>query len=113
MSYLCVINISRPLTQEELAQRREQARLKHSEMLTEAKEEPQAAIAASQPETQNSNQSLNVSQPQDQFIAFARVYSGEIRKGQKLFVLGPNYDPGEESEMENEPNDVNEQLSSE
>ena len=27
------------------------------------------------------------------FIAFARVFSGTLRKGQKLLVLGPKYDP--------------------
>lgn len=29
------------------------------------------------------------------FIAFARVYSGVIKKGQKMFVLGPKYDPAQ------------------
>ena len=27
------------------------------------------------------------------FIAFARVFSGTLRKGQELYVLGPKYDP--------------------
>lgn len=27
------------------------------------------------------------------FIAFARVYSSAVKKGQKVFVLGPKYDP--------------------
>lgn len=27
------------------------------------------------------------------FIAFARVYSGMVKKGQRVFVLGPKYDP--------------------
>lgn len=29
------------------------------------------------------------------FVAFARVYSGVLRKGQRLFVLGPKYDPAQ------------------
>ena len=29
----------------------------------------------------------------DTFLAFARVFSGRIRKGQKLLVLGPKHDP--------------------
>lgn len=29
------------------------------------------------------------------FIAFARVYSGVIKKGQRVFVLGPKYDPAQ------------------
>lgn len=27
------------------------------------------------------------------FIAFARVYSRTVKKGQRVFVLGPKYDP--------------------
>ena len=27
------------------------------------------------------------------FVAFARVFSGTVRKGQKLYVLGPKHDP--------------------
>lgn len=29
------------------------------------------------------------------FVAFARIYSGVVRKGQRVFVLGPKYDPGQ------------------
>ena len=28
------------------------------------------------------------------FIAFARVYSGTVKKGQRLYVLGPKHNPG-------------------
>ena len=27
------------------------------------------------------------------FVAFARVFSGTLKKGAKLYVLGPKYDP--------------------
>lgn len=27
------------------------------------------------------------------FIAFGRIYSGTIRRGQEIFVLGPKHDP--------------------
>ena len=27
------------------------------------------------------------------FVAFARVYSGTVKKGQKIYVLGPKHDP--------------------
>jgi translation elongation factor EF-G len=30
---------------------------------------------------------------EDVFIAFARVFSGTIKKGQELYVLGPKHDP--------------------
>lgn len=29
------------------------------------------------------------------FIAFARIYSGTVKKGQRVFVLGPKYDPAQ------------------
>lgn len=29
----------------------------------------------------------------DAFIAFARVFSGTIKKGQELYVLGPKHEP--------------------
>ena len=35
------------------------------------------------------------------FIAFARVYSGVVKKGQRVFVLGPKYDPGQGLSMVN------------
>ena len=31
----------------------------------------------------------------DTFVAFARVYSGVVRRGQKVFILGPKYDPAQ------------------
>lgn len=35
------------------------------------------------------------------FIAFARVYSGVVKKGQRVFVLGPKYDPAQGLSMVN------------
>lgn len=35
------------------------------------------------------------SEEKETFIAFARVYSGVVKKGQRLFVLGPKYDPAQ------------------
>lgn len=35
------------------------------------------------------------------FVAFARVYSGVVKKGQRLFVLGPKYDPAQFLRMVN------------
>ena len=35
----------------------------------------------------------NDTEEEETFIAFARIFSGTIRKGQKLYVLGPKYDP--------------------
>lgn len=36
--------------------------------------------------------------PGECFVAFARVFSGTIKKGAKLFVLGPKYQPEESTE---------------
>ena len=35
------------------------------------------------------------------FIAFARVYSGVVKRGQRVFVLGPKYDPAQGLSMVN------------
>lgn len=35
------------------------------------------------------------------FIAFARVYSGTIKRGQKLYILGPKHDPAKALDMVN------------
>ncbi len=125
---------SRPLTQDELAQRRERARRKHSEMLSAKKtDEAEDVTTSSQPKTIDENTTTTVdgqqelsqidgtsefssgtenpSEPPDQFIAFARVYSGVIKKGQKLFVLGPKHEPSTEDVMnDDEEEDFNEQI---
>lgn len=33
--------------------------------------------------------------PKSHVLAFARVYSGTVKKGQQLYVLGPKHDPRE------------------
>ncbi|XP_060064099.1 elongation factor-like GTPase 1 [Ylistrum balloti] len=37
-------------------------------------------------------------EPPTVFVAFARIYSGTVKKGQKLFVLGPKHDPSQVEE---------------
>ncbi|XP_076402434.1 elongation factor-like GTPase 1 [Peromyscus maniculatus bairdii] len=108
-------NKPRPLTQEEMAQRRERARQRHAEKLAGAQgqapqaptqdgvmkqdetspqgdepkgDEPDVASVSSRPVPQEE------SSP-EAFIAFARVFSGRARRGQKIFVLGPKYSPVE------------------
>ncbi|XP_072134443.1 elongation factor-like GTPase 1 isoform X1 [Mobula birostris] len=97
-------NKPRPLTEEEIAQRREQARKRHAEKLAnqcqQLVENPEISAAnASTKGIQVPNQMEQAEQQEseqkDHFIAFARVYSGTIRRGQKLYVLGPKYDPSE------------------
>lgn len=38
-------------------------------------------------------QEAQVQSPEDVFIAFARVFSGTIKRGQELYVLGPKHEP--------------------
>ncbi|KAL4613288.1 elongation factor-like GTPase 1 [Arapaima gigas] len=122
-------NKQRPLTQEEMAQRRELARQRHAEKLaaTHTADSPQQPLLHSQsgaelqtapPAGGNStgksvlplhstthtptHRALTLKENngeneegKEHFIAFARVYSGVVKKGQKVFVLGPKYDPTE------------------
>uniref|UniRef100_A0A4W6CXU4 Elongation factor-like 1 n=1 Tax=Lates calcarifer TaxID=8187 RepID=A0A4W6CXU4_LATCA len=79
-------NRQRPLTQEEIAQRRELAKQRHADRM--AADQRAASLQES-------------AQPAEEetFIAFARVYSGVVKKGQRVFVLGPKYDPAQALNM--------------
>lgn len=98
-----------PLTLDEIENRRSIARQRHQERM--AKTEDEAAIHELSENVQNS---LKISVPDaklpitdeqaeleddvdctndEVFIAFARVYSGTLRKGAKIFVLTPKHDP--------------------
>ncbi|KAJ8778248.1 hypothetical protein J1605_013747 [Eschrichtius robustus] len=104
-------NKPRPLTQEEIAERREHARRRHAEKLAAA--QGQAPLEPTQDgsaletspqgeEPKGDEQEVESETPkpvpqegndQEPFIAFARVFSGVARRGKKLFVLGPKYSP--------------------
>ncbi|XP_032120717.1 elongation factor-like GTPase 1 isoform X3 [Sapajus apella] len=104
-------NKPRPLTQEEIAQRRERARQRHAEKLAAA--QGQAPLEPTQDgsaletcpkgdEPRGDEQQVENMTPkpvpqeennQESFIAFARVFSGVARRGKKIFVLGPKYSP--------------------
>ncbi|XP_017742354.1 PREDICTED: elongation factor-like GTPase 1 isoform X2 [Rhinopithecus bieti] len=104
-------NKPRPLTQEEIAQRRERARQRHAEKLAAA--QGQAPLEPTQDgsaletcpkgeEPRDEEQQVESMTPkpvlqeednQESFIAFARVFSGVARRGKKIFVLGPKYSP--------------------
>ncbi|EMP29168.1 Elongation factor Tu GTP-binding domain-containing protein 1 [Chelonia mydas] len=105
-------NKPRRLTQEEIAQRRELARRRHAEKLiaSQGQELPEQALSGNESELTvktGDEQELTsqtesmapktVKQEADKesFIAFARVFSGVVRRGQKIFVLGPKYDPAD------------------
>uniref|UniRef100_A0A4W5LRY0 Elongation factor like GTPase 1 n=1 Tax=Hucho hucho TaxID=62062 RepID=A0A4W5LRY0_9TELE len=107
-------NKQRPLTQEEMAQRRELARQRHTERLAaiqqtesgEGNSQSGSTTLTTTPGGDNSIGSEGVSgqmqalplkaKPEEEtFVAFARVYSGVVRRGQKVFVMGPKYDPAQ------------------
>ncbi|XP_041836893.1 elongation factor-like GTPase 1 isoform X2 [Melanotaenia boesemani] len=97
----------RPLNQEEISQRREMARQRHAEkMAADKKPEEVTNPDSNQLEGQSAGLTAKMeivtiqdSKPEEEkelnetFIAFARVYSGMVKKGQRMFVLGPKYDP--------------------
>ncbi|KAG8440568.1 hypothetical protein GDO86_006349 [Hymenochirus boettgeri] len=105
-----------PLTQKEIALRREHARHRHAEKVAINKEQQPTEQAPSSNERKEpaNNESTKgnkhaaielealvptsekeVTENKSHFIAFARVFSGMVRRGQKIFVLGPKYDPME------------------
>ncbi|XP_044294664.1 elongation factor-like GTPase 1 isoform X2 [Varanus komodoensis] len=110
-------NKPRPLSQEEMAQRRELVRQRHAEKLVASQGQASAQegiggkpvdqaletretggedqLPATQMEAVNLASVQQEPENKEAFVAFARVFSGVVKKGQKLFVLGPKYDPAE------------------
>lgn len=105
-------NKTKPLTPEELAQRKEMARLKHAERINSKKEERSEEKTKENNAAENSDvegkssekirtceetvaEEAKQEDSDTALIAFARVYSGTLRKGSRVFVLGPKHDPRE------------------
>ncbi|CAL4069015.1 unnamed protein product, partial [Meganyctiphanes norvegica] len=70
----CDSNEGRPLTEEEMA-----------EMAQKQKEKAEEAKRKQEEEKNRLEEEV--------FIAFARVLSGTVRRGQKVYILGPKHDP--------------------
>ncbi|KAL6428375.1 hypothetical protein ACFW04_008571 [Cataglyphis niger] len=89
-------NRPKSLTSEELAQRREIVRQKHAEQL-----ERKTITENHQESTYNSVVSHNDMEQEDviddnsdgALVAFSRIYSGTIKNGDEVFVLGPKHNP--------------------
>ena len=77
------------LTLEEIAQKREQIRLRKLE------EASGTVSSTNTPEVEKTQESKveEVEERAFEFLAFARVFSGTLRKGQTLFVLSPKHNP--------------------
>ncbi|XP_077988979.1 elongation factor-like GTPase 1 [Glandiceps talaboti] len=98
-------NRQRPLTREEIQERREQARLRHSEKLAaiateDNQQKTSEDVGATGQQMTTSNSDSEVTKKEngsddfgESFIAFARIFSGTVKKGQKLLILGPKHDP--------------------
>ncbi|CAF3541194.1 unnamed protein product [Rotaria sp. Silwood1] len=92
-------NKLKPLTAEDIAQRRELLRQKQHDKTT-INEESSATqtIEKNQTTTENGTTNpveteSNENTDENMFLAFARVYSGRLKRGQKIFVLSPRHDP--------------------
>ncbi len=88
----------RPLTADDIAQRREVLKQKQAEKTTTNEETTNQTVDNDQATTENgvvnptkteSNENID----ENVFLAFARVYSGRLKRGQKIFVLSPRHDP--------------------
>jgi len=95
-------NRTKPLTEEELAARRAAARERHQE-----RQQQQLGIEGAVTLTAEQLKSIDVrddndnekaeKSPEDdlEFVAFARVFSGRLKAGDQVYVLGPKYDPAQ------------------
>ncbi|CAH1407872.1 unnamed protein product [Nezara viridula] len=95
-------NRPQALTPEEMAKRREQAKLRHAAKLAGTVLEDEADKAPTpEPEPELS---------EDVFIAFARVYSGCLKQGSSVYVLGPKHDPAEALRMIKKGEEIEENI---
>lgn len=104
-------NKPKPLTREEIERKRELVRQK---LQQRNEKEMEAKLAGISLDGANQNESENKSEDENKnteekdcvgkdeenatFIAFARVYSGTLRKGTKIYALTPKHDPSTISE---------------
>lgn len=109
-------NRPKSLTSEELAQRREIVRQKHAEQLerktvTENHEEnTYNSVVSKNEEVSMKEEDITDDKSDDALIAFARVYSGTIKIGDEVFVLGPKHNPSVALEREKAGEQVDSSL---
>ena len=87
--------IHRPLTAEDIAQRRELLRQKQLEKEIKTEETVETSTQPAENPTTEAIKPTETTENVDEnlFLAFARVYSGRLKRGQKIFVLSPRHDP--------------------
>ncbi|XP_060804573.1 elongation factor-like GTPase 1 [Amyelois transitella] len=87
-------NKPKTLTDEEMALRREKARqLREERKQNNDVEEPTPLKETPVKEESENKEDEKGKEDEPAFIAFARVFSGKIKKGSKVYVLGPKHDP--------------------
>lgn len=88
-------NKPKVLTVEEIAKRRELARIKHALKNSITKSDDSEKELSTAIITENKHEVVEPILNDDDimFIAFGRIYSGTIRRGQEVYVLGPKHDP--------------------
>ncbi|KAJ8029425.1 Elongation factor-like GTPase 1 [Holothuria leucospilota] len=98
-------NKQRPLTAEEIAERRLEVRRLHAERQRQIQTEATSSQQGEQSESSTENEieengldgdkeEVGKDETEEQvFIAFARIFSGVVKRGQKLYVMEPAYDP--------------------
>ncbi|XP_011871394.1 PREDICTED: elongation factor Tu GTP-binding domain-containing protein 1 [Vollenhovia emeryi] len=111
-------NRPKSLTPEELAQRREIVRQKHAERLEQQtcatvenhKEDTRDTVVSNDVQDANCENEANEDNLDGTLVAFARVYSGTIKIGDEVFVLGPKHNPTVALERERAGEEVDPSL---
>lgn len=97
-------NKPKPMTLEEIERRRAVARQRHQERMERTEAEAtmhelsenvtnSLKIVSDATVDEAADDDLAAAAADEVFIAFARVYSGTLRKGAKIYVLTPKHDP--------------------
>lgn len=88
----------RPLTKEELAQRHEEAKRRlaqrqKGQLENQENQMLETAHSSTAVLKESDNAKETETHDEETFVAFARIFSGKLRRGARLYVLGPKYDP--------------------
>ena len=83
----------RPLTSEEIEKRREAVREKLLLKLEQKEKQKVDQSDIQEDKVEGDEVEDQVDEEETNFLAFGRIYSGTVHKGQKLYVLQPRYDP--------------------